>query len=447
VIRISGPGAKGLLARVFLPFSPGFENFRPWTMYRGRVLDATGDALDDVLVVFMPGPRTFTGEDTAEIHCHGGDFLLRTVLSSLLGLGARQAQPGEFSRRAFLNGRMDLSQAEAIAEMTAAPSREALRYGLNRLDGMLARQALELREAVDGLRTSVCLAIDFPEEEQECLAPSDFAGSVDGIVRRIDRLLAGTRRARLMQSGAMVVLAGAVNAGKSSLANALLGRDRAIVSDAPGTTRDYLEEPCELRGLPVRLVDTAGLREGREGTEAMGVALAREKLSQADLILLVFDGARPGQEGSRPDECPDAVAREILATAGDTPILLVWNKVDLLAAPHLPPPWAADVPCIAVSALTGENVDGLAESVRGLLLGEGTGEVDGGLAPNERQASCLAKARDALGTLREDIGSGQPYDCCAALLDAAAAHIGEIIGFSCPAEVLDDIFSRFCIGK
>ena len=193
IVRLSGPRAKALLARMFLPLSPRFENFRPWFLHRGRVLDRYGEALDDVLAVFMPGPRTFTGEDMAEIHCHGGPLIVQAVLESILRLGARQAERGEFSRRAFVNGRMDLSQAEAVAELIAAPSREALRYSLNRLDGLLGRRVLALREELEALRVQVCLAVDFPEEEVECLAPAAFGRAVTEVACSVRRLLAGQK--------------------------------------------------------------------------------------------------------------------------------------------------------------------------------------------------------------------------------------------------------------
>ncbi|MBO5490453.1 MAG: tRNA uridine-5-carboxymethylaminomethyl(34) synthesis GTPase MnmE, partial [Desulfovibrio sp.] len=223
IVRLSGPRAKDVLAHMFLPLSPAFENFRPWRLHRGRVLDWNGEALDDVLAVFMPAPRTFTGEDTAEIHCHGGPVVVQAVLESALRHGARQALRGEFSRRAFVNGRMDLSQAEAVAELIAAPSREALRYGLQRLDGLLGQRARTLRERLESLRARLCLAVDFPEEETEGLEPEELCAALDETAVALRRLLAGSRRARVMQQGALVVLAGAVNAGKSSLLNALLG--------------------------------------------------------------------------------------------------------------------------------------------------------------------------------------------------------------------------------
>lgn len=457
IVRLSGPRSKALLARIFLPLSPRFENFRPWFMHRGRVLDQHGEALDDVLAVFMPGPRTFTGEDMVEIHCHGGPLIVQAVLESVLRLGARQAERGEFSRRAFVNGRMDLSQAEAVAELIAAPSREALRYSLNRLDGLLGRRVLALREELEALRVQVCLAVDFPEEEVECLAPADFGRAVGEVAHSVRLLLAGQKRAKVMQQGAVVVLAGAVNAGKSGLLNALLGRNRALVTDIPGTTRDFLEEACDLDGLPVRLTDTAGLRRpdadaaasgGADAVEALGMALSREKLGQADCILLVLDGARLGEAGAAAETCPDAAARQVLELAGDTPVLLVWNKSDLCAPAVFPPRWSDGRFCCMVSARSGDNVDALAQSLRQILLADGLDNPPSdGLAPNARQALALEEALAELEELEADVRAGRSYDCCAVRLDTAAARLGEVTGLSSPAEVLDRVFAQFCIGK
>ncbi len=454
IVRLSGPQAKNLLARMFLPLSPRFENFRPWLLHRGRVIDCKGEALDDVLAVFMPGPRTFTGEDMAEIHCHGGPFIVQAVLENALRLGARQAQRGEFSRRAFCNGRLDLSQAEAVAELIAAPSREALRYGLNRLDGLLGRRVLALREELEALRGQVCLAVDFPEEEVECLAPEAFARAVNRVALAVRQLLAGQRRARIMQQGALVVLAGAVNAGKSSLLNALLGRNRALVTEIPGTTRDFLEEACTLDGLPLRLTDTAGLRatddagNAVESVEELGVALSREKLRQADAVVLVLDGARLGPEGAKARVCPDPAAREALELAGEAPVLLAWNKCDLCLPAVFPPRWAGEMPCCAVSAKSGENVDALATALRRLLLaGSLEQPASDGLAPNARQALALEQALVELEALAADLRDKRPYDCCAVRLEAAAALLGQVTGLSSPAEVLDGVFAQFCIGK
>jgi tRNA modification GTPase len=448
IARLSGPQAKEILARMFLPFSSRFENFHPWMLYRGRVLDENGEPFDDVLAVFMPGPRTYTGEDTAEIHCHGGPLIVRGVLGKMLSLGARAAERGEFSRRAFLNGRMDLSQAEAVAEMIAAPSREALRYGFNRLDGLLGRRVTALREGLDNLRAQVCLAVDFPEEDAECLAREDFAAAVEAVMEAVRTLLAGEKRASLMQMGAVVVLAGAVNAGKSSLLNALLGRNRALVSEYPGTTRDFLEEPCELDGLPVRLTDTAGLREAAEPVESLGLTAGRERMRGADVVVIVLDGGNLGEAGAKTEICPDPAARQALDLAQGRPVLYVWNKCDVCMPSVFPPPWTTGHLCCAVSALTGERMEEFTRVLRAVTLDEGKqGSAPDGVAPNLRQAAALKAALAELRELREDIEAGQTYDCCAARLDAAAARLGEVTDATGSAEVLDRVFESFCIGK
>ena len=425
IVRISGPQSREILSRMFSPASAKFSGFRLWVLHRGRALDHEGAPLDDVLAVFMPGPRTFTGEDVAEIHCHGGPFIVQAILETALRLGARAAERGEFSRRAFVNGRMDLSQAEAVAELIAAPSREALRYSLNRLDGLLGRKVTALRRRLEELRVQMSLAVDFPDEEVECLAPEAFAAVVEDVAAAVRGLLTGQRRAQVMQQGAVVVLAGAVNAGKSSLLNALLGRNRALVTDIPGTTRDFLEESCQLDGLPVRLTDTAGLRETDESVEEMGVALSRQKVRQADAILLLVDGGRLGPAGAAADICPDEAVREVLEQAGDIPVLLVWNKVDLAEPAVWPPVWGHGRPCVRISASTGHNVDTLARRLRALLLDDGSHTPPSdGLAPNARQSLVLERALHELDALLADIAAGSPYDCCSVRLDAAAALLG-----------------------
>ncbi|MDR3319565.1 MAG: tRNA uridine-5-carboxymethylaminomethyl(34) synthesis GTPase MnmE [Desulfovibrio sp.] len=445
IVRLCGPRAKDILAQMFLPFSSRFENFHPWMLYRGRVLDENGDALDDVLAVSMPGPHTFTGEDMAEIHCHGGAFIVRSVLSKILSLGARQAERGEFSRRAFLNGRMDLSQAEAVAEMIAAPSREALCYSLKRLDGLLGRRVTALREELDNLRSQICLAVDFPEDDADCPPPEAFVTAVESVSAAVRSLLAGQRRARLMQQGAAVVLAGAVNVGKSSLLNALLGRKRALVTEHPGTTRDFLEELCDLDGLPVRLTDTAGLRTIAEPVETLGVAAGREKIRAADAVVVVLDGASLGETGAAAADCPDPAVSEVLKLASGKPVLFVWNKRDICMPSAFPPPWTSGYPYCSVSALTGEGVEEFAESLRAVAL-DGSNATDD-MAPNLRQATALEDALAELGELKADIKTGQTYDCCAARLETAAARLGDVTGVVSSAEVLNRVFENFCIGK
>ncbi len=447
-MRISGPASSEILSRVFRPTSPRFAGFRPWMLHRGCFLDASGGTLDDCLAVFMPGPRTFTGEDTAEIQCHGGPALLDAVLERIIECGARLAGRGEFTRRAFLNGRMDLSQAEAVAEMIAAPSRTGARLALHRLEGVLGRRVAALRDELETLRAGICLAVDFPEEEAEYPDPEVFAAELDRLGGGVAELLAGFERSRCWREGVQAALAGPVNAGKSSLMNALLGRERAIVTEHPGTTRDFLEERVVLAGLAVRLVDTAGLRgcagggegEPEDPVEAEGIRIGRNRIEEADVVLLVTDGSvgpSPGME-------------DLVRELGAKRVILVWNKADL-CSPPIRGPWI-DCPCaarIGVSARTGEGLEALADAVRRTVL-----ELPGGrepepdaAVPNLRQAESLKRGLAELEALACDVRRGVPYDLCAVRLETAAAALGEVIGLDTPDEVLNRIFESFCIGK
>lgn len=433
IIRISGPGSKSLLARVFLPHSRKFENFKPWTMHHGVLLNSEDSPLDDVLAVFMPAPKTYTGEDMAEVHCHGGSLMAQEALESLLRLGARLAEPGEFTRRGFLNGRMDLSQAEAVAELIAAPSAEALSNGLARLEGALGRQVEELREKLDNIRALAKIGVDFPEDEVEGLAPVEFVAGIETVLNAVTGILAGAGRARLMEKGCSIVLAGNVNVGKSSLLNALCGRERALVTDIPGTTRDFIEEHLDLRGLPARLIDTAGLREQTsDEVENLGMERSRKLLKDADLAVFVLDVANPCLE--QPEDVSVCQRR-----------LLLWNKTDICEPPPAPA-WAAGWHAVAVSAKTGANLDVLVDAMRGQLLADAC-QVEIAAAPNQRQAHALERAKVELELLLNDVQAGAPYDCCLARLDMAAQYLGEIVALAPDDELLDRIFSQFCIGK
>ena len=413
IVRVSGPGALPILEKLFAPAGKG--DYKPWTLRRGRVQDTEGNTLDDSLAVFMPGPKTFTGEDVAELQCHGGPVLLAAVLEACLRAGARLAERGEFTRRAFLNGRMDLTQAEAVAEMIAAPSKEG-----------------------------ACLAVDFPEEEVECLPQEGFLSAIADVKAAVASLLAGFERTRCWREGVTVALAGPVNAGKSSLMNALLGRQRAVVTEYPGTTRDFLEEPIQLAGLPVRLVDTAGLRETDNPAEAQGIQLGRSMIESADVVLLMVDGT----EGTTPDTWA------LLSELGPERTILVWNKSDL-ATP--PPHWYGKGTNLSVkpaahaviSARKGEGLETLAEAVRELALARSQGQEPepGEAVPNLRQARSLTEVRGELEALEQDVLAGVPYDLCAVRLEGAASALAEITGLDTPEEVLNRIFASFCIGK
>ena len=446
IVRLSGPASLDIVRRIFRPASGRIDEFVPWRLRHGRVVDAEGEPLDDVLCVFMPAPHTYTGEDCAEIQCHGGQAVVNQILSSCIAAGAEPARRGEFSYRAFLNGRMDLSQAEAVAEMISAPGREAMRLSLKRLDGTLGRRVDEVRESLEECRVQISLAVDFPDDEVEPLPREHFAGVVQNAVSSLGELLTGARRARLVEKGAHVVLAGEVNAGKSSLMNALLGRSRALVTSIPGTTRDFLEEDLELNGLPVRIVDTAGLRSASDPVEALGIESSRRQIGDADCLLFVVDGAANTDPEAylRSDVFLDAWKK-----SGTCPFLLVWNKTDLRPAPSFLKDWKGDgsrpAACVAISAEKSVNLDALAERVRSFLIKDAPQGED--VAPNIRQTTSLEAALNELNGLLGDIADGLPYDVLSVRLDLACVHLRDVVGLGTSQDVLNRVFSSFCIGK
>ncbi|MDR2604989.1 MAG: tRNA modification GTPase [Desulfovibrio sp.] len=520
VLRISGPDALAVLGRLFASARSGNGesspacrgagfSFQPRRLHYGRALDGRGDILDEALAVYMPGPASATGEDVGELHCHAGPGIRAALLEAAVAAGAVPAGPGDFTRRAFLNGRLDLTQAEAVAELCDARTGAGARLAAAKLDGALGRETARLRGALDDLRLQCVLDADFPEEEAEHLGEAAFRQRLDDCASTLCRLLSAYERARFWREGASAVLAGRVNAGKSSLLNALLGRERAIVSDAPGTTRDYLEESLNLGGLEVRLADTAGLRTGGGAVETEGMRRAGALAEQADLVIFVKDVrdvvnpaapdipdfARPedaavsesdSQEGALYPEERDFLRlhRDRCRSGG---LIAVLNKIDTLPCPEavrgaledfsaaltdvlreyspetggsrekLPHDGAAEtrpetagartIPfCAVVSALRGDGLDALSEAVRAALTAQG--RIDpGDTVPNLRQSALMRSALEELNTLEEERVAGYPRDMLALRLDHAARLLDEVSGASGNKELLDRIFSSFCIGK
>jgi tRNA modification GTPase len=450
VLRISGPAAIRVLERLFVPGAASSRAgsarspflFQPRHMYFGHALDREGQVLDQVLAVYMPGPCSATGEDVAEIHCHGGQGIAAALLESCLAAGARLAGPGEFTRRAFLNGRMDLTQAEAVAEIVSASSREGIRLARAKLDGLLGRKIAALRADLDALRQRIILAVDFPDEEGEVFNRPAFAAVLERTGADIRSLVESFHRARLWREGARAVLAGRVNAGKSSLFNALLGRRRTIVSDQPGTTRDYIEESVSLGGLPIRLTDTAGLRADGDWVEVEGMDLARRLAEEADCLLLVVDA---GEGLAREDWTFLAAHQEAVAQGR---VLLVLNKADCRREAGTDPDRLPEgCPVFVVSAREGEGLADLARGIREAVQGRGRDSDPGDLAPNVRQADLLETALAELTALAGDLERGLPPDILGVRLDAAVDALDEVTGSSSTEDLLDRIFSSFCIGK
>ncbi|WP_419788387.1 tRNA uridine-5-carboxymethylaminomethyl(34) synthesis GTPase MnmE [Pseudodesulfovibrio sp.] len=439
IIRISGPQSRALALALFRAESASFTDFIPHHLHYGRLLDREGRVLDDILAAFMPGPNSFTGEDVAELHCHGGRAVLGAVLDELLARGARLAERGEFTYRAFLNGRMDLTQAEAVAELIHAPTKAAVHLAQVKRSGMLGQRIRELRARLEDLRAKLVVAVDFPDDEVECLSTEELAETSTSVRGDITALLAAVDRARAWREGPLAVLAGRVNAGKSSLMNGLLGRDRAIVTDQPGTTRDYLEETLNLDGLNVRLADTAGLRATEDMVEAAGLKMGRELMDRADLVLLLADGCHPVEDETL----------ETASALGPDKAMALLTKADRedFDPANAAPLSALGLEVLPVSSKSGEGLDRLCARLRERLLG-GAGQPDPDeLAPNARQAATLAEAAAELDQLSLDAEAGVPYDLLGVRLETATTLLAAITGDIAPDDVLNSIFDSFCIGK
>jgi tRNA modification GTPase len=430
LVRASGPRCAALVAEIFggAPL--------PRQAVHGDYRSRSGPVVDDVVFTFFAAPRSYTGEDLLEISAHGNPFIVQTLLEDLCARGCRPAEPGEFTKRAFLNGRMDLSQAEAVADLIAARSERALAAANLQLRGALGRRVQDLTDRLVDLLARVEAFIDFPDED---LPPEDratLAAGLAGLQADVSRVLATDRYGQVLRAGVKTVILGEPNAGKSSLLNRLLGRERALVSAEPGTTRDYLEEPVALGPHCIRLIDTAGLSTSPTPLERRGMAQTLARAAEADLLLLVLDATRPA-----PLLMPEIAALLTPATA-----LVVVNKIDLpvsTAGPALP----HGLPVIRMSALTGDGVDELVAAI--VRHAESFRQEQGEdlVAINARHATALRHATEHLRAAIEKISGNGPPELLASDLRAVLDAFGEIAGRIDNERVLDRIFTQFCIGK
>jgi tRNA modification GTPase len=395
-----------------------------------------GDVCDEALVVYMKGPRSFTGEDVVEIQSHGGALILSLVCRACVAAGARLATPGEFSKRAFLNGRLDLSQAEAVLDAIRAKSAASLSAAQRQLRGDLAREVDAARNALLRLLAELEAGIDFVGEDIELVERQELLHAIDGVGMHLRRLQATAREGRLLREGARVVITGRPNVGKSSLLNRLLKEDRAIVTPLPGTTRDIIEEAIDLDGVPLHLVDTAGIHETDDLLEREGIKRSRSAQKEADLLLVVIDGSVPLNEDER-----DLIER---ATAGKHVIAV--NKTDLALRVDLST-MRSGTTWVALSAKTGDGIDKLRTAIRTQLIGGGAEPTDGVMVTNVRHQAALDRASESLDQARESAGEGLANELVAVDIRAAADALAEITGAITTDEILERIFSSFCIGK
>jgi tRNA modification GTPase len=422
VIRLSGSGAFDVAARVITGFQADPARHATLASFH----EADGRPIDRGLYTTFPRPHSYTGEDLVELSCHGGLVVPARLLAALHAAGARPAAPGEFTRRAVLNGKLDLVQAEAVGDLIDATAPAQAHAALNQLEGGLSRRLAALRESLIEIQALLSYDIDFPEEDDGPVAPARIAGQIEAAAAQIRGLVATAPSAERLREGALMVFAGRPNAGKSSLFNALLGSERALVTEIPGTTRDAIEAYTDFLGWPVRLADTAGLWKAPEKIERMGVEVSRRYLAAADLVLLCVEAGREVGE----DE--DAIA-------GARPTLLVRTKADLAAeAGH----------GIAVSALTGEGLGVLRRAAAERVFADriNLADLEPGLT-RERHRTTLSRALVALGGAVPHLGSGGDAVLAAHHVRQAADALEELLGFIDIEEVLDRVFGSFCVGK
>jgi tRNA modification GTPase len=436
IIRVSGGQALDVAARIFRPKGGGdLRNTKSHRIHYGHVVDPeNGESVDEVLLSVMRSPATYTREDVVEINCHGGMAPLWRTVRLLLAAGARQAEPGEFTKRAFLNGRIDLAQAEAVMDIIRARTEMSLRAANEQLRGGLSKQVSAVREQLVGMMAGVEAGVDFPEEEIETPAGGSLPDALGKTIEEIDSLLRSYAFGRLLREGIAATIVGRPNVGKSSLMNALLQQDRAIVTAVPGTTRDVIEESLNIEGVMVRIIDTAGIRDTHDMVEAEGVKRSLAAIEAADVAIVVLDGSEALHEGDK----------KVLRSVHGKNTIVVINKADQ------PRRIGAEVgleQAVMVSCSTGEGLDKLRSAVAGMVKQGKTAASEHTWAVNDRHRTALEKTRSSLKKALASAKDRQSPELIAVDLRDALDHIGLIIGATYTEDILDRIFNDFCIGK
>ena len=440
ILRLSGPRAIEVAQASFRPLNKvPLSQHRPHELVYGDLLDRDGQPIDRVLCTFSRGPVSYTGEDTAEFQCHGSPMVLSLGLEALFSRGARQARAGEFTRRAFLNGKLDLAQAEAVGDLLEARSREGARHAAGQLTGALSRRIGGVYSALVDVMAHFHAVLDYPDEDIDPFRMEELSHQLSQQESALRALAGSYRRGQYIRDGVPCAIVGRPNAGKSSLLNALVGFDRAIVTNIPGTTRDTVEERAELGGVTLRLIDTAGLRDSDDPIEQLGVERSRAAMDEAALVLLVVDGTeKPPQE--------DADLARTIAEAGK-PFILVRSKRDL-AGEHADELEALSqgAPTVSLSARTGEGLEELGQAVAALFP-QGSEDKAGELITNARQAEAAGRALNCVVRANQALSDGVTPDALLTDVEEALEALGELTGQSVREDVTDRIFSKFCVGK
>lgn len=439
IVRMSGPESMDVISRIYRSKNGGknIKEVKSHTIHYGYIFDGE-EVVDEVLVMVMRAPRTYTGEDTVEIDCHGGVYAMKKVLETVLRNGAQIAEPGEFTKRAFLNGRLDLSQAEAVMDVIQAKSAVALKSSLQQLKGSVLRAIKEIRSSILYQIAFIESALDDPEHISLEGYPEKLRKIVDEEYEKVETLLKSADDGRMIQEGIKTVILGKPNAGKSSLLNFLVGEDRAIVTDIAGTTRDTLEEYISLHGISLRIIDTAGIRETEDVVEKIGVGKAKKMAEDADLILYVVDSSLPLDENDR----------EIMELLGGRKSIVIYNKTDLESAVDIKElKEKTGSPVIPVSVVEKTGITELEETIKKMFF---RGEIsfdDEVYITNARHKTALEEALESLKMVRESIETGMSEDFFSIDLMSAYESLGKIVGESVGEDLVNEIFSRFCVGK
>lgn len=434
IVRLSGSSAVSIADRLFAPASGAhMSDCEDRRLIYGRLLDLNGQLLDICLCTVSRAPNSYTGEDTAEFQCHGSPVVLRAVLDAAFALGARQALPGEFTKRAFINGRMDLASAEAVADIIDAETADAARNAAGQLAGAISRRCDEVYSVLTDISSHYHAVLDYPDEDIEPFTMEQYRSELTGCTETLERLRGSYEGGKLLQSGVPAAIVGRPNAGKSSLLNALLGYDRAIVTDIPGTTRDTIEEKLRLGGVLLRLTDTAGIRETTDEIERLGVARSKAAMDNAQLVIAVIDSsAEPSEEDEALIKCAEKAPHGIV----------VLSKSDLIAQRKAP---ATSLPVVSLSSVTGDGLSALAECVKELfpLPVAPAGEI----LTNARQFDAVSRALDSMHAALDALTFGHTPDIVLTETETAMAALGELTGKTVREEVTNRIFERFCVGK
>lgn len=440
IIRISGDKSLDIASKVFISKSnQDIKSMRTYTMKYGNILDVDSkEIIDEVIISYMKGPHSYTGEDVVEINCHGGVVATNRVLNQVIKAGARLSEPGEFTKRAFLNGRIDLSQAEAIMDIIRAKTDLSMKSAMMQSNGSLSKEISELRKYLLNVLALIEYAVDFTEDDEDVVDDNLLDQVKEGITKallRIKHLLKNADEGKIIREGLNVVIVGKPNVGKSSLLNALIKEKRAIVTDIPGTTRDIIEEYINIDGIPIRIIDTAGIRETNDTVEKIGVEKSKEKIEEADLIILMLDISRE----------IDNEDREIINAIKDKKYIALLNKMDLKEKPSEQILENLNNK-IEISAKTGKGIDSLKEEIKKLFF---NGEIDSEslIISNTRHKQALYRALENCDVALDRVNANEYLDLISIYITAAMKALGEITGNELEEDLLNKIFSEFCVGK